>query len=126
MTRTALFGAVVGFVAAAMWFLPRLGAAGIDTSTAGGALHLGVLLLVPSGTAALFAVVFAAFAVRFGAFRVAAGLVILNFAGYRYSASRRGHPLTTQETMEAAVWGCAMAAFTIIAARIMATSAGHR
>ena len=87
--RAAVFGAAVGLVAAAAWFLPRVGKLPLDLGTPSGMTHLAALLVVPACTAALFAVVLGGFSLRFGEGRVATGLLLFNILGAVYTAWRK-------------------------------------
>ena len=117
--RAALFGAIVGALASAAWFLPRVNSVGIDIKTLDGDLHLAMLLIIPAGTAALFAIVLGGMWVRFGGAPVAAALTLFNVVSPTYTAWRQHLSLNAKDWAQAAAWGASMIAFAAVAARCL-------
>jgi hypothetical protein len=115
---TALFGAAVGFGAAALWFLPRLAGLPVDASTPEGVLHLAALLLIPAGTGALFAIVLGGFVTRFGLVPVGLALLALSVVDSLWGPWRRGDFGLVEAVLRGCAWGAAMAVFAAISERI--------
>jgi hypothetical protein len=110
---------LVGFVAAAAWFLPRASRLSIQGGTLEGTLHLAVLLTISAATAALFAVVFGSFSVRYGSGVVAGVLLLFNVLGATYAAWRKDQPIDATVWVEGCAWGVAMAIFATVAGRLL-------
>ena len=119
LRRAALFGAVTGALASAAWFLPRLNSVGIDIKTLDGGLHVAMLLMIPAGTAALFAIVLGGMWLRFGGAPVAAVLTLFNVVSPTYTAWRQHLSLNANDWAQAAAWGGSMIIFAAVAARCL-------
>jgi hypothetical protein len=94
----------------------------LEAGTLEGTAHLALLLLVPAGTAALFAVVLGSLSVRHGEVQVALALLLFSLFAFAYSAWSKGQPLLQDLWPDGLLWGVSLAAFAVIAGRVLARS----
>jgi hypothetical protein len=125
LKRAGVFGAIVGLVASAAWFLPRLNSLPFPQGDVDQVLYIAVLLLLPAGTGAIFGAVIAGLGRVFGTAKVVTFLVVVQALASPYAAWRKGRPLTGDVWLDGMLWAAASAAFGIAAVRL-ARPAGDR